>query len=141
MRFTVLKSDPSQHVVYGWGSISTDKASVVTDPKFVTKDGEVTDLQGDQIEPAELEHAVMEFMLDYRASGIMHEGEQQGIVIASFVTTPEIKKAFGLPDDFPVGWMIGVKVLSDVVWKAVLDGTLKAFSIQGSADRVELEAA
>lgn len=141
MRFTVTKSDPAQRIVYGWGSVSIDKASVVTDSKFLDADGKVTDLQGDQIEPEELERAVNQFMVDYRASGIMHEGEAVAVVVASFVTTPEVKKAFGLPDDFPVGWMLGVKVLSDVVWKAVVDGTLKAFSIQGNADRVELEAA
>lgn len=139
MRFTVLKTDPAKHVVYGWGSVSTDKGAVITDPRFVNKEGEVTDLQGDQIDPAELEQAVEDFMLDVRASGIMHEGEKQGDVIASFVTTPDLCKAFGLPDNFPVGWMLGVKVSSPTVWKAVEDGTLKAFSIQGTADREPLD--
>jgi hypothetical protein len=123
--FQILKSEPDQQIVYGWGSVSL-------------VDGELlTDLQGDQIEPQELEKAVTEFMLDYRQSGVMHEGASVGDVVASLVTTPDIAKAFGLGDGLPVGWILGVKVKDPEVWKKVVSGELKAFSIQGTADRQE----
>lgn len=127
MAFAIVKSDPDQQIVYGWGSVSV-------------ADGElVTDLQGDQIEPNELERAVTEFMLDYRESGVMHEGSAVGAVVASLVTTPDVIKAFGLPESTPVGWILGVKVRDPEVWKRVQSGELQAFSIQGTADRHEVE--
>ena len=121
--FQVLKADSSQHLVYGWGSVSIS-------------DGElVTDLQGDQISPEELESAVVNFMLDYRESGVMHEGASQGRVVASLVTTPDIVKAFGLGENVPVGWILGVKVENEDVWAKVKSGELGAFSIQGRSER------
>jgi hypothetical protein len=123
--FQILKSEPSQQIVYGWGSVSL-------------ADGElITDLQGDRIEPEELERAVTEFMLEYRQSGVMHEGSSIGDVVASLVTTPDVVKAFGLSDSLPVGWILGVKIKDPEVWKKVVSGELKAFSIQGTADRQE----
>jgi hypothetical protein len=129
MAFQIIRKDKAQQVVYGWASVSVD-------------DGElVTDLQGDQIEPDELEKAVTDFMLNYRAqeaggSGVMHETEPMCEVIASLVTTPDIVKAFGLAEKLPIGWILGLKVLDADVWRRVESGELKALSIQGSADRV-----
>jgi hypothetical protein len=96
MSFQVLKADASQHIVMGWGSVSVS-------------DGElVTDLQGDQIEPEELERAVFEFMTNCRESGMMHEGAPIGHVVMSLVTTPDVVKAFGLSESLPIGWILGV---------------------------------
>ncbi len=131
MQFEFIKKDESQHVVYGWASIS------------VESDGQVvTDLQGDQIDPDELEQAVTDFMLSYRAheadgAGVMHETESKCEVIASLVTTPDIVKAFGLGKDLPIGWILGLKVMDDAIWQRVMSGELKALSIQGTAERVE----
>ena len=127
MAFQILKTEPSQQVVYGWGSVSLADGDLVTD------------LQGDQIEPDELERAVIEFMLDYRTSGVMHEGGAVGVVVASLVTTPDIVRAFGLSPDLPVGWILGVKVRDPHVWASIVSGELKAFSIQGIADREETD--
>jgi hypothetical protein len=128
MAFQILKQDPARHVVYGWASVSV-------------ADGElVTDLQGDQIEPDALEQAVEDFMLNYRAgtadgAGVMHETPAKCEVIASLVTTPDIIKAFGLGESLPIGWILGLKVLDEAVWKRVVSGELKAMSIQGTAER------
>lgn len=128
MSFQVLKQDASRHVVYGWASVSV-------------KDGEiVTDLQGDQIEPDCLEQAVEDFMLEYRAgtadgAGVMHDSPPKCEVIASIVTTPDICKAFGLGDNLPIGWILGLKVLDDAIWSRVVSGELKAMSIQGTAEK------
>ncbi len=127
--FAIIRKDQAQQVVYGWASVSVD-------------DGElVTDLQGDQIEPDELEKAVVDFMLNYRAqeaggAGVMHETGPKCEVIASLVTTPDIVKAFGLGPNLPIGWILGLKVLDADTWKRVESGELKALSIQGSAERV-----
>jgi hypothetical protein len=126
MSFTVLKADPSQHIVLGWGSVS------------LVEKGLVTDLQGDQIEPEELERAVYEFMLESRQSGVMHDGQSVGDVVVSLVTTPDIVKAFGL-GELPVGWILGVKVKDAKIWQDIVDGKLKAFSIQGTADRENVD--
>lgn len=129
MGFQIIRKDKAQQIVYGWASVSVD-------------DGElVTDLQGDQIEPDELEKAVTDFMLNYRAqeaggSGVMHETEPMCEVIASLVTTPDIVKAFGLSEKLPIGWILGLKVLDPEVWRRVESGELKALSIQGTAERV-----
>lgn len=127
MSFQVLKTDTTQQIVYGWGSVSFSNG------------GLVTDLQGDQIEPEELERAVVEFMLDYRTSGVMHEGGAVGIVVASLVTTPDIVEAFGLGPNIPVGWILGVKVQDKQTWQRVVSGELQAFSIQGTSEREEIE--
>lgn len=126
MSFQILKADPHEQIVYGWGSVSVANGELITD------------LQGDQIEPDVLEKAVTEFMLDYRESGVMHDGSSVGDVIASLVTTPQIVKAFGLSQDLPIGWILGVKIKDPEVWKRVQSGELQAFSIQGTADREEL---
>lgn len=125
--FNLLKKDASRRIVYGWASVSV-------------KDGElVTDLQGDQIEPDCLEQAVEGFMLEYRAgtadgAGVMHETPAKCEVIASLVTTPEICEAFGLKCE-QVGWILGLKVMDDATWARVVSGELKAFSIQGTAEK------
>lgn len=124
--FAIVKADPSQRTVYGWGSVSLDDGALITD------------LQGDQITPDELEAAVRDFMLDVRQTGVMHEGASIGQVFASLVTTPDVVKAFGLGADLPVGWILGVRVNPDV-WPDVVSGKLRAFSIQGTADRVPVE--
>lgn len=133
MAFKIIKADEAQQVVYGWGSVSI-------------ADGEtVTDLQGDQIDPSTLEQAVTDFLLEYGnhgGSGLMHEGKPVGDIIASLVTTPDIVKAF-FPNasEVPIGWIIGVKVNDPAVWKMVVRGDLRAFSIQGTADREPVEEA
>lgn len=128
MPFQILRKDASRHIVYGWASVSV-------------ADGElVTDLQGDQIEPDALEQAVEDFMLNYRAgtadgAGVMHATEPACEVIASLVTTPDIVKAFGLGENLPIGWILGLKVMDEDVWKRVVSGELRAMSIQGTAER------
>ena len=128
--FKFLKQNKPQQIVYGWASVSVDDGQQL-----------VTDLQGDQIDPDELEKAVTQYMLDYRAqtaggAGVMHETDPVCAVIASLVTTPDICTAFGLGAGLPIGWILGLKVLDADVWKRVESGELKALSIQGSADRV-----
>lgn len=60
--FHILKSDGDQRLVFGWASVS------------VTVDGEqVEDLQGDAVDPEELEKAAYQYVLDFRDAGEMHD--------------------------------------------------------------------
>lgn len=125
---TLQKVDHSQQVVFGWAG------------QYLDELGEpLEDLQGDIIEPAEIERASYEYMLKSRESGVMHEGHTVGNIVASLVTTPDVVKAFFGPDvHVPVGWLIGVKYSDSKVFKRVVDGELQMFSIQGRADSVEI---
>ena len=128
--FEILAKREDVRVAYGWAMVAA------------TAGGErIVDLQGDLIEPSELEKASVEFMLAYRDSGVMHKGAPIASVVASLVTTPELTKALGIPDGHvPVGWVVGVKIHDEAVWKRVKDGELRMFSIEGDADRVEAAA-
>lgn len=126
MSFAIAKTDITKGLVYGWGN------------QVVVGGQAVVDKQGDIIEATELEDAVVDFMLDYRKSGEMHQGPSVGTVVESLVWSPAKGTAMGLPDDvakaLPTGWWIGVKVGPEVMAK-VQDGTYKMFSIQGTATR------
>lgn len=128
--FEIVLKREDERVVYGWAMVSA------------TAGGDrIVDLQGDVIEPADLEKASIEFMLDSRKSGAMHEGPPVASAVASLVTTPEVVTALGVPDGLlPVGWFFGVKVHDAEVWKRIKAGELKMFSIEGSADRQEVAA-
>lgn len=127
--FEVRKFDDAKNLVYGFASI-------------IEEDGETTtDLQGDQIELPELEDAAVDFMLNHRAAGVMHDGEAVGAVIESFVSSPAKGEAMGLAPDIakslPTGLWVGFKVAPEV-FKRVKSGELSMFSIEGEAIREEV---
>ncbi len=128
MAFAITKTDSQKGLVYGWANQIVDASGQL-----------IEDSQGDVITPDELDTAVVEFMLDYRKSGEMHQGMANGTVVESLVFSPEKAAAMGIPEDVakgvPVGWWIGVKVTPQVMAK-VKDGTYQMFSIQGEATRV-----
>lgn len=107
----------------------------------MTVDGElVEDWQNDIIEPDDLEKAAYEFVELYREGGEMHERGGAAVLIESVVFTEEKMKAMGIPSGtLPIGWWIGFKVLDEDVWEKVKDGTYSMFSIEGEAQRVEVE--
>lgn len=123
--FDIIKTDPAQQLVFGWAGKYLDAAG-----------HPLVDLQGDVIDPKDIEKASYDYVLKSRESGVMHEGKSVGKIVASLVTTPEIVKAF-FPNatDVPVGWIIGVKLEHAGAFKRVVDGELTMFSIQGRADR------
>lgn len=126
--FSVYKAREDEQLVSGWANVA------------INKDGSVPlDWQDDVIAPATLEKAAIGFMLDYRGSGVMHEGESKGTVVESIVFTKEKQAAIGIPDGVvPEGWFITVKVHDPEVFAKVKDGTYRMFSIQGTAKRVKL---
>ena len=76
-------------------------------------------------------------MMDYRESGVNHQGDAKGIVVESVVMTKDKQAAMGIPEGtVPEGWFITVKVLDDEVFQKVKSGEYRMFSIQGTAERV-----
>jgi len=129
LSFTVLKAaETSEGLVSGWANVALQVDG--TPP---------LDWQDDIIKPETLEKAAVNFMLDYRESGVMHEGDAKGVVVESMVFTKEKQAAIGIPEGtVPEGWFITVKIFDPVVREQVKNGTFKMFSIQGHAKRVEL---
>lgn len=128
-RFKIMKSDNEKMLAFGWASVS------------MRVNGEVIeDWQKDIVEPEELENAAYEFVLLYREGGEMHERGGAAVLIESVVFTEEKMQAMGIPvGTLPVGWWIGFKVLDEEVWEKVKDGTYPMFSIEGEAERVDVE--
>ena len=124
--FELYKARESEQLVSGWASVS------------VNADGSIPlDWQGDIITPETLEKAAIAFMVDYAASGVMHEGDAVGTVVESIVFTKEKQEAIGIPEGtVPQGWFITVKIHDAEVFAKVKDGTYKMFSIQGTCRRV-----
>lgn len=129
--FRITKADDERKQAFGWANVS------------IRSDGEVIeDWQKDIVEPEELENAAYNFVELYREGGEMHERGGVAVLIESAVFTEEKMKAMGIPEGtLPVGWWIGFKVLDDDVWEKVKDGTYSMFSIEGEAERVEVEEA
>ncbi len=128
-RFAIMKSDDEKHLAFGWANVA------------IRTDGEVIeDWQKDIVEPEELENAAYNFVLLYREGGEMHERGGAAVLVESVVFTEEKMAAMGIPaGTLPVGWWIGFKVIDDEVWEKVKDGTYPMFSIEGTAERVEVE--
>lgn len=126
--FNIAKSKDDEGLVSGWANVA------------VNADGSIPlDWQDDIITPESLEKAAINFMRDYRGSGVMHEGEQQGVVVESIVFTKEKQAILGIPEGIvPEGWFITVKVTNPDVFQAVKDGKYKMFSIQGSSKRYKV---
>ena len=115
-RFKIAKSDDDKMLAFGWANVS------------ITADGEL------------IESAAYKFAELYREGGEMHERGGAAVLIESVVFTEEKMKAMGIPEGtLPVGWWIGFKVLDEDVWEKVKSGEYPMFSIEGEAERVEVE--
>lgn len=128
-KFQIAKSDDEKMLAFGWASVS------------MRIDGElIEDWQKDIVEPEELERAAYEFVLLYREGGEMHERGGAAVLIESVVFTEEKMQAMGISaGTLPVGWWIGFQILDENVWEKVKDGTYPMFSIEGEAEREEVE--
>lgn len=128
-KFRIMKSDDEKMLAFGWASVS------------MRVDGElIEDWQKDVVEPEDLEKAAYEFVELYREGGEMHEKGGVAVLIESVVFTEEKMKAMGIPEGtLPIGWWIGFKVSDADVWEKVKNGTYQMFSIEGTAERVDVE--
>lgn len=128
MDFKLSKSNEDKLLVSGWANVS------------VNANGSIPmDWQDDIIPIDVLEKAAIQFMLDYRGSGVDHVGDAKGVVVESIVFTKEKQQALGIPEGcVPEGWFITVKLASKELFKAVQDGKYRMFSIQGAYRKIEL---
>ena len=124
----IFKSNEFEKLVSGWASVTKNA------------DGSLPlDWHDDIITAEVLEKAAINFMLEYRESGEMHKGEPIGTVVESIVFTKQKMKAIGIPEGtIPEGWFITVKIHDDEVFKKVVNGEYKMFSIQGRARRLKV---
>ena len=129
LSFSVSKAASSDEgLVSGWANVAMQADG--TPP---------LDWQDDIIRSDVLEKAAINFMMDYRSSGVMHTGEAKGVVVESIVFTKEKQAAIGIPEGvIPEGWFITVKVLDPEVFELVKGGVFKMFSIHGKAKRIKL---
>lgn len=127
--FRIMKSDDEKMQAFGWANVS-----------IRTNGEQIVDWQEDIVDPDELENAAYNFVELYRDGGEMHERGGVAVLIESVVFTEEKMAAIGIPaGTLPVGWWIGFKVLDEDVWEKVKDGTYSMFSIEGEAERVEVD--
>ena len=124
----IFKSNEFEKLVSGWASVAKNA------------DGSLPlDWDGDVVTAEVLEKAAIDFMLEYRESGEMHKGKAKGTVVESIVFTKQKMIAMGIPEGtIPEGWFITVKIHDDEVFKKVVDGKYKMFSIQGKARRLKV---
>jgi len=127
LKFNVTKT-ADRGLVSGWANVS------------INADGSLPlDWQDDCIRPEVLENAAINFMANYRGSGVMHMGDSQGTVVESIVFTKDKQEAIGIPaGTVPEGWFITVKLDNPEVFADVKAGKYRMFSIQGDAKRIKL---
>ena len=118
---TITKVEPRERLCFGWCSVVGD-------------DGELlTHLDGDQLDEFALEKATYAFVEGDPTTGLMHERLGIGRVVESVFITPRKLEAMNLSGS-QTGWWLGLRVTDDQVWKRVLNGELRAFSIAGSGE-------
>ena len=128
-RFKIQKSEDEKRLAFGWANISIDETGE-----------QLIDWQQDMIDPEELEEAAYKFVRLYREGGEMHERGGCATLVESVVFTEEKMKAMGIPEGtLPIGWWIGFLVTDDEVWEKVKSGEYPMFSIEGEAERIEVE--
>ena len=128
-RFKIQKADKDKMLAFGWANVSLTESGA-----------QIEDWQQDMIDPEELENAAYKFVEFYREGGEMHERGGAAVLIESMVFTEEKMHSLGIPEGtIPVGWWIGFKVTDPDVWEKVKDGTHTMFSIEGEAERIEVE--
>jgi len=126
--FAIHKTDDDKRLVFGWASVATRVTGEV-----------IEDHQRDIIEIDVLEKAVYEYVLDFGTAGEMHERGGVGRLVESVVFTKEKAAAMGIPEGYlPEGWWLGFYIDAEDVWKKIKDGTYSMFSIEGTAERVEV---
>lgn len=145
-RFQIAKVDDSQSLVFGYANVSISKCTSIGSGSMIT------DLQLDIIPPGELEKAAYEFVLNFRETDEMHEGEAVGQLVESMVFTPDklaklaTDPTTGIIDQpaldamtriLPPRWWVGFK-LAPSSYQAVKSGKFKMFSIAGEADREDV---
>lgn len=129
--FTITKAEPDKMQVFGWASVA------------ITADGQqISDHEGDVIQPDELEKAAYEYVLKFRDTGERHDPDKRkkGKLIESVVLTKEKQEAMGIPAGYlPEGWWVGFQITDEDAWAKIKSGEYKMFSVEGRGERESLD--
>lgn len=136
----ILKTaDAERRLVYAWASIAR-KA-----------DGSLPhDSQGDVIDTPEAERAWEDAFYDFLPKAAtaddMHVEFDVAQIVGGIVTTPELTKALGIPDNtLPTGALIVVRIpktaRGDALWSDILTGKRRMMSIVASVAREQIKEA
>lgn len=126
--FKIEKLNKDRQIAFGYCLFATD-----ADGKIVV------DLQGDTVTPEELENIAYGYVKNHRDVGQLHITSGEGCVVESFVTTPDKLEAMGIKDKLPIAWWVGLYIEDPAVWAKVKSGEYRAFSIEGEAERVDID--
>lgn len=100
------------------------------------------DTQNDIYSAAEIRRAAHGWMEKGGAVDLQHNwkalGNERVKVVENYLAPADIE--IGEAKVLKGSWLLGLRVLDDELWAAAKDGKLGAFSIGGSARRVEVEA-
>ena len=129
--FSIQKSDEDKRLVFGWANIA------------IRANGEqIEDLQGDIVDPEDLEEGVYQYVLNFRDAGEEHIPglRKKARMVESVVFTNEKLQAMGIPaGTVPLGWWIGFYVDDDETWEKIKNGTYTMFSIEGRGTRIPIK--
>ena len=129
-----FKADKQQ--VFGWACVAEDWTKVGN--RWELKP--LIDWQQDIVSSDFMEDMAYKYVISYRDSGEMHVSSGVATCIESMAFTLEKQKLLGIPPGIvPVGWWIGLHVTDPIVWAKIKEGKLKAFSIEGSAVRENVQ--
>ena len=129
--YQIKKTDEDKRLVFGWANIA------------IRANGEqIEDLQGDVVDPEDLEEGVYQYVLNFRDAGEEHIPglRKKARMVESVVFTEEKLQAMGIPKGtVPLGWWIGFYVDDDETWAKIKDGTYTMFSIEGKGKRIPIK--
>ena len=129
--YQIKKTDEDKRLVFGWANIA------------IRANGEqIEDLQGDVVDPEDLEEGVYQYVLNFRDAGEEHIPglRKKARMVESVVFTEEKLQAMGIPKGtVPLGWWIGFYVDDDETWARIKDGTYTMFSIEGKGKRIPIK--
>ena len=131
--FTIAKMEPDKMLVFGWGNVAVDADGT-----------QIEDLQGDVIDPEELEKAAYDHVLNFRSTGERHDPglRRKGRLVESCVFTKEKQAAIGIPPGIvPEGWWVGYKIDDSAAWEKIKNGEYQSFTVEGKGKRTPIEKA
>lgn len=137
----VIKIDAAKRLITVWGYISKDPSNQIVPAEHTTDDGTVVDHSGDVLDVDDLEAAMHVFARGDHDVDEMHENgvgdapegaEMRAEAMEWFVFTEPDRKALGLPDDFPEGVILKIKIHDDDLFAKVESGDLPMLSLAGA---------
>lgn len=126
----IVKIDEDKRLVGGWAYVAK------------RRDGsQVIDWSGDVVRDAgNLEDAAYQFVEKSRNGDVDHSRIPVATLVESMVFTPDKLAKIGVPEGVlpAAGWWTTFRVNDEPTWQRVKRGELKAFSVGGKGQRIDL---